>query len=488
MSDNLRERKEQFVTGLHGGSIEEINFVTSVAPLVYFCWNLLSTSGYDSSLMVDFALNWVCPLLSITTYSGNIRLLYTLISIPCLSIWFINRIYAGSQKTNPNKKTSSNTPQEFQLVKKPFITAYRGSMLILTVLAILAVDFPVFPRRFAKVETWGTSLMDLGVGSFVFSNGLVSARALLKEHLHPEKKMSLTRKSLIALRSMATLLIIGLLRLYFVKNLDYQEHVTEYGVHWNFFITLSLLPPVLVFLEPITNYVPRFVIATIMSVIYEIALAREDKLLNFLVLAPRENFLSSNREGILSFTGYCSIFLWGQTTGFYVLGNKPTKNNLYKPSVESPVDTKAPQKISICDKWTTVSPLNGLFLWTSIFLVLFIFVLPILPFDVSRRFANLPYVLWVVGVNQGGLTIYCLIDILFGLSETNYKVPTILEALNGNGLVMFLLSNVTTGLINISIVTIDASDTVGVVTLLLYSFFLTVVAVVLYQKNIFIKI
>ncbi|AQZ12286.1 GWT1 (YJL091C) [Zygosaccharomyces parabailii] len=486
MSALLKERKEEFVTGLTGGSIKEINFVTGLAPLTYLCWNLLS-SAQCSNLFADFALNWVCLLLAITTYSGRLGLLYTLIFVPCASIFILSRLQSAIN-TTPSKKNTTVTKvtiNEFKLVKKPFLTAYRSSMLILTVLAILAVDFHVFPRRFGKVETWGTSLMDLGVGSFVFSNGLVTSRALLKEQMYPTKRMGLAKKSALALKSMATLLIIGLLRLFFVKNLEYQEHVTEYGVHWNFFITLSLLPPVLVFLEPLTNYIPRFMIATLISVAYELVLSKNEKALNFLILAPRTDFLSANREGIVSFLGYCSIFLWGQTTGFYLLGNKATKNNLYKPSVVTRTSAGEP---SFWDKWTTVSPLTGLGIWTIVFFLLLQYVLPSLPFDVSRRFANLPYVIWVVGINQGGLLIYCLIDMLFGLSETNYKTSAILEALNSNGLIMFLISNVATGIVNMSMVTIDASEIVGLSVLLLYSLFLCTVAVVLYRRHIFVKL
>jgi hypothetical protein len=42
---------------------------------------------------------------------------------------------------------------------KPFLSEYRSAIMQNTFIAILAVDFPVFPRRFAKTETYGHSLV-----------------------------------------------------------------------------------------------------------------------------------------------------------------------------------------------------------------------------------------------------------------------------------------------------------------------------------------
>ena len=59
----------------------------------------------------------------------------------------------------------------------PFITALRTYTNLFTAIAILAVDFTIFPRRFVKAETYGTGLMDIGVGLFVVAHGLTSPEA-----------------------------------------------------------------------------------------------------------------------------------------------------------------------------------------------------------------------------------------------------------------------------------------------------------------------
>lgn len=51
---------------------------------------------------------------------------------------------------------------------------FRGDFMLSTCIAILAVDFGVFPARFPKSETYGTSVMDVGPGGIIFAGGLVS--------------------------------------------------------------------------------------------------------------------------------------------------------------------------------------------------------------------------------------------------------------------------------------------------------------------------
>lgn len=49
----------------------------------------------------------------------------------------------------------------------PFLSVARCYNIILSCIAILAVDFTVFPRRFAKTETFGQGLMDTGMNTLL---------------------------------------------------------------------------------------------------------------------------------------------------------------------------------------------------------------------------------------------------------------------------------------------------------------------------------
>lgn len=60
--------------------------------------------------------------------------------------------------------------------RKEFLTIYRAHMMLMTVICILAVDFKIFPREFAKCESWGTSIVSHFVGWSFDLAKLMSAR------------------------------------------------------------------------------------------------------------------------------------------------------------------------------------------------------------------------------------------------------------------------------------------------------------------------
>ena len=55
-----------------------------------------------------------------------------------------------------------------------YLSLFRGGLILYTCICILAVDFPAFPRRYAKAEAHGSGLMDVGVGGIILASGLVS--------------------------------------------------------------------------------------------------------------------------------------------------------------------------------------------------------------------------------------------------------------------------------------------------------------------------
>ena len=118
-----------------------------------------------------------------------------------------------------------------------FISIFRCGIMLYTCIAILAVDFHSFPRRFAKTETYGTSLMDLGVGAFVFSGGVVSKMARQGACItQPSEASSVYLDECITVfKSVLPMLVLGFARFATTKGVEYQEHTSEYGVHWNFF-------------------------------------------------------------------------------------------------------------------------------------------------------------------------------------------------------------------------------------------------------------
>ena len=458
-------------------------------------------------MAADFLLN-VCAILFATTlYSSAPLVLSIFLVTPAVLLLMLTtapsnpttKSRTNGSTTTPSKSKSKDQPSNANdaplLPVRPFLTHYRGSMMIVTCLSILSVDFRIFPRRFAKVETWGTSLMDLGVGSFVFSAGLVSARALLKSS---SNKSTITARFAASIRHSIPLLVLGLIRLWSVKGLDYAEHVTEYGVHWNFFFTLALLPP-FVEIADILAGIPRRmlgasaydVLAVLLAISYEILLnIPELDLLRYILVAPRgPDWLSKNREGVFSFIGYLAIFLAGRGSGAGVIqfGLKVPPGSSPKDANQTGVDATRLERRLV---------LRTLAIRAAVFIALFVLFTNIYGFNLnaSRRLANSPYVTWVAAFNNAQLFLFALVESCgptFSYSDNGsvrFATSRILRVFNSNGLVIFLLANLLTGLVNLSMNTLDMSPLGAMGVLMLYAAAVTVVALGLDYTGIKVKI
>ncbi|KAF3913781.1 hypothetical protein ABW21_db0200154 [Orbilia brochopaga] len=500
---SLKSTKEAFYANHSGSSITEINIVTSVAPIAYLIYAVLQTrkgvfqaDEYSLPLfLIDFGLNTAALLLSITLYS-QYAIYFVLLLVLNALILSITPAPTAQQRPRkpPPKETADQTLSEKErleayLPKKAFITAWRGGMMVVTCLAILAVDFPVFPRRFAKVETWGTSLMDLGVGSFVFANGVATARSILRDD-YLGKTAPLPTRLKRSLRSSFSLLTLGMIRLALTKTADYHEHITEYGLHWNFFMTLGFLPPFTALFQGLfTSLMFPELLAICIGSLYQLSLRRFD-LQNWVLLAERVDLITANKEGIASFAGYLAVFLAGQAIGMRIL-----------PATQSSQSQKKPQGQNAPTKRPLLKPLLiQAVMWTLLFQVSVSYKYG-LNLQVSRRLANMPYVCWVAAYNCWQLLAFHLIEIVWwGDAESasgkgagagaNYeeRSPRLLRAFNSNGLVIFLVANVVTGLVNLTMNTIATETGVAMGTLFAYALLMSSLAVGMNLKKINVRL
>ncbi|KAI1426801.1 GWT1-domain-containing protein [Xylaria sp. FL1777] len=492
---SYKQLKEDFVSNLSGGSISEINYVTAVGPVAFILWSVLQSrqsffKPYKPlSFLVDLLLNVLGPLLAMTLYANTPLLLCGLFFVPAIFVYALPPNPAVAKRKKP-KLPPAAQPQGkssgalANLSTKPFLTTYRGSLLVLTCLGILAVDFRIFPRRFAKVETWGTSLMDLGVGSFVFSAGIVAARPLLKERAE-KRATPLFQRLMHSMRHSFPLLVLGVVRLISVKGLDYAEHVTEYGIHWNFFFTLGFLPPFVAISQSVLKIIPSYAsLAIILGIAYQVIL-ESTSLKAFILTAPRTDLFSMNREGICSFVGYLAIFLAGQDMGMFILPRNISPNHN---------TNNATQRKTLLVRMSA---------WTAVWTIFYFFATSFkygAGLDVSRRLANFPYVLWVAAFNSAQLFACCFVETIFFpafYNSTDSKTEqeaygaatsTILRAYNRNGLALFLIANLMTGLVNMTVPTLDVGPAVGMGILVGYASILTTTAVALDAWNLSIKL
>ncbi|XP_013782770.1 phosphatidylinositol-glycan biosynthesis class W protein-like [Limulus polyphemus] len=477
MNPNYRDEHELFMNHHTGSSPEKVLVVSLIMPLAAFALKLVSPWlwTYDASFWVKVITEIVLlvfPLvLCLTIWNSHIILFISSLSAVCLSLILLNhsiKCLLGSRKKT-YESNSSFTQSKYVLIpisfssfinakceeltdKPQFITNMRAHVLLVTAISILAVDFPVFPREFAKTEEFGWSLMDVGVGCYVFMNGLVAPEARGK--INQNRWTSVFKTFL----SSCPLFVLGFGRLVAIKATNYHEHVTEYGVHWNFFLTLALTK---VICTISLNALPVYV-HVVVPVLYQYLLSHY-KMTEYLLSDERKGFLHANKEGLWSLFGYTAIYLFAVQVG----------KLLFKPR-----DT--------LKEWLIF--LGYLLLAGGMFWIFMHFSVENIE-PCSRRTANLSYVLWMVAFNLIILAVQLAEIILTSLLRTQklmlgprtiliskdkekeqYRI-IVVEAISQNALLFFLVANVATGAVNICVQTLYTSSLIAVIILVCYSSF-----------------
>ncbi|XP_052074479.1 phosphatidylinositol-glycan biosynthesis class W protein-like [Mytilus californianus] len=482
--EEYRDLQEKFVANHTGTSVLEISVVLSVPVVSVFLRRALLLAFHihaqfslgQSSVWRIFMIDFLClvlpTLLSATTHSESLYFLFSSVLVVAsgsiiLQCYRIPGLTWKHAKTRVKDFPAIEINDRFQ-----FISNFKAYTLIGTVISILAVDFTVFPRRFCKTETYGTGLMDAGVGLFVVSNAVVSPEARNKM-TQGQNRFSQVYKSII---SSLPLLVLGLARVITTKGVNYQEHATEYGTHWNFFFTLAtvkILASILSFLLSVVYW--KFVVI-LLCVVHQYLLTYRG-LSQYIIQGidghgGRHGILDSNREGIISSVGYFIMYLFGVEIGRLVF-KKERKTVSDYMNLLGVLVISAGSLFTVLPYLTQIEP-------------------------ISRRFTNVPYVIWMIGICLQLMASYLLIDLIFlflkslqnkkekGIKEDKV-LYSLIDAVNYNGLLYFLIANLLTGIINLSIKTILVPPIYSVIIIVIYMIILSVVSFILYVNNVKMK-
>jgi len=452
-NDTHKLEKQKWVSGHNGCSLELVLccvFTLVAIPALLRRQIIWRFSVYKLPLgktLLEIGCIAVPAMLATTEYCLPLSVVVCLVSFV---IWLGKRADADAfgRQTHLNRL---NKP------RRPYIEHRRSIITIGTCFSILAVDFVVFPRKYAKTENRGVSIMDMGVGLYVYGSAMVSQIARGKQPQTMVKALQGSAKGSIPL------LVFGIVRFFMVKLSNYQEHVTEYGVHWNFFFTLAVL---IVIASAIAVYIPPGgtlycgMAGVVVAVLYQCALSNLG-LEHFIENDNRSNIIAQNKEGIFSLFGYLGLYLIGSAIGSVVLQGDKKYRQWWQTAIGLSIATGA--------------------------LMLSRPVLQQLFGQPSRKMMNFPFVVDCLIVNLFVDAVSLSIDLFFPCKSNNTCVQVLGQSTDtlivSNQLVVFLVANLVTGAVNASINTLVASSVTSYVILGVYTLFLLGFPLILLQNK-----
>lgn len=341
--------------------------------------------------------------------------------------------------------------------KNPIIRSLLLNILITTTIMILAVDFKVFPRRNAKIEHFGLGLMDAGAICFLGINAMISleVRLLNQNNLN---KLQILKKNV---KPCLILLMLGLMRLCTIKNINYQEHVSEYGVHMNFFIVLALVKLIGLSLSLIFNKAaldPLF--GFLFICLHEVLLTKFDLSSYIQYDGHRETFLDKNKESLCTLLAYI---------GFYL--------SCYN-IIRFPYDTVERSADSLKNKKDETDLNHKLMIrslkYAAVYLALYV-LSNLFSEQISRRNMNMAFTCLSLSIIYLATFLeYLWANLLIKYYSVRDTKLILQDSYTNNGLIVFLFANILTGLVNLGTNTIEVADKNAVILLFTYSFVVSI--------------
>jgi glucosaminylphosphatidylinositol acyltransferase len=449
--------KEAFVSHLTGTSIREIVLLTLPLPVALWAYTelkalrqiygrpargLLYTFGYEWSLLI---------LPQVAAQLWPEKTPWVLAALLGLGVLCRAVVQASREQELKTKWRHTRVAKLAAANERNYVGNYRAGIMLTSTIAILAVDFPLFPRRLGKTEAFGTGLMDLGVGCFIFSSGLcsraarwwhhrrldggaaaaagagvvdersspslgpggassssVSLSSLGGQHQHQHQqpvKIRLSKRAAVwgTTKRCIPLLILGLGRFVLNRRVDYHEHVSEYGVHWNFFLTLAAIQWLATLLHLAFPQPALFPLSLVIMVLYQMHLSLGG-LADYVLRAPRPegHFLAQNREGVLGVAGFLCLYLIGEQIGTWTI---------WRMGSQGGGGTKTTELEARAALWRLLA-LDG-FLWAAA-LASAVLIQPI-----SRRLVNMPYILWAAAHNVLIVALLVAVDQFASMAATS---------------------------------------------------------------------
>ncbi|OIR58188.1 MAG: GPI-anchored wall transfer protein 1 [Amphiamblys sp. WSBS2006] len=288
--DCCKEKPEGFYRNTEGTPALELLYLTSVPAIIAVLF---------SSFRKHFAKNTQIKthrLFEATAFCffGVLLIHYPSAGIPVAILTLV--LLLRTQKDRTDKKEP-----EKDLYRA--VGLVRGTSCFLTCVAIFAVDFPIFPRRYAKTLLYGLSFMDVGVASAVYSMGLSFRKKKIGKDVKQIAVCCLVGGCITAFK-------------------EIPGH-GEYGRHLNFFWIIAMVKTIVIAIQKALDYPVALTVATF--AIHH-TLLHHAGLEEYALNDSRNGFFEDNKEGFVSVLGCLFVFVFGVATRRSIEKKHPKRN------------------------------------------------------------------------------------------------------------------------------------------------------------------